>query len=193
MMARVKGLEEIDRTDRRIISLLMEKPDISQSEIASHLKLSQPAIYTRIRRMKNRGIITSLVGVNLKKTDLHIAKIEITAKDPWKIVEFFKECPICLNGLITSGKHNMCLFFVSEKLEAIDCCVNHHLRKNPNIIDVEFNVVVTPIKNLVVPLRMYHERQEKSPCGRICAKQPCYLAEKCLGCPATTFYKGKFL
>jgi len=50
---------EMDRTDKKIISLLMENPDISQSEIASHLKMSQPAIYTRIRRLKNRGIINS--------------------------------------------------------------------------------------------------------------------------------------
>ncbi len=189
----MKSLEKFDETDKRIISLLMENSDMSQSEIASHLKLSQPAIYTRIRQLKNREMINSLVGVNLKKTNLHIAKIEITAKDPWKIVEFFKNCPMCVNGFITSGKHNLCLFFVSEKLQAIDCCANHNLRKNPNVVDVEFNVVVTPVKDLVVPLKMYYKRKEKAPCGKVCPEQPCYPIEKCLGCPATVFYKGKFL
>jgi len=189
----MKSLKKLSETDRKIISLLMENSDISQNEIASHLNLSQPAIYTRIQRLKKCGIITRLVGVNLKNTNLHIAKIEITAKDPWKIVDFFKNCPMCVNGLITSGKHNMCLFFVSEKLQAIDCCVNHNLRKNPNIRDVEFNVVVAPVKDLMVPLKTYYERQDKSPCGKICAEQPCYPVEKCLGCPATIFYRGKFL
>ena len=183
---------EIDRTDKRIISLLMENPDISQSEIASHLKMSQPAIYTRIRRLKNRGIINSLVGINLKKTELHIAKIEITVKDPQKITNFFSKCPMCLNGLVTSGKHNVCLFLISEKLRAIESCVDHNIRKNPEVSDVEFNVVINPMKDWIASLKIYPEKLEKSPCGKICSKRPCYQMESCLGCPATIFYRGKF-
>ncbi|MGQ9545305.1 MAG: winged helix-turn-helix transcriptional regulator, partial [Candidatus Bathycorpusculaceae bacterium] len=119
-------MEKFDKNDKKIVSLLMEKPEMSQTAIASNLGLSQPAVYARIRRLRNSGIITRIVGVNLKETNLHMMKVEITAKEPWKIVDFFDKCPMFLNGFTISGKHNLCLFFVSEKLQAIECCVNHN-------------------------------------------------------------------
>ena len=186
-------MEKLDKNDRKIVSLLMEKPDMTQTAIANHLKLSQPAVYSRIRRLRDSRMITRIVGVNLKETNLHMVKVEITAKEPWKIVEFFDRCPMFLNGFIISGRHNLCLFFVSEKLQAIECCVNHNLRKNSEVLDAESNVVVTPVKDFVVPLTIYSEKQEKSPCGKKCAEQPCYPDGKCLGCPATDFYRGKLL
>jgi Lrp/AsnC family leucine-responsive transcriptional regulator len=187
---KVKSLEKLDETDRKIISLLAENPDLSQSAIARQLEMSQPAIYARMKRLRNSGIIAHVIGINLKNTKFYIAKVEMTAKDPWKVLDFFKNCPIYLNGLITSGRHNLCLFFISEKLQAIESCINHHIRRNPNVVDVEFNVVITPAKDLVVPVKLWNEKGDKSPCGKRCTEQPCYTSEKCLGCPATIFYKG---
>lgn len=189
----MESLEKLDETDRKIITLLVENPDISQSAIARHLNLSQPAIHARIRKLKDKGLIACMVGLNLKKTNFYIAKIEMTAKDPWKVLDFFSNCPMYVNGLITSGKHNLCLFFISEKLQAIESCINHHIRKNPNVMDVEFNVVITPAKDFVVPIKMWHEKKEASPCGKRCTEEPCYPSGKCLGCPATVFYKGNLL
>lgn len=189
----VRYLEKFDETDKKIISLLMEKPDMTQIAVANHLGLSQPAVYARIQRLRKAGIITRIVGVNVREVDLHMAKVEITAKEPWKIVDFFSKCPMFLNGFITSGKYNLCLILISEKLQAIECCVNHNLRKNPDVLDVETNVIVTPTKDFVVPLMLYSEKLGRSPCGKICTEQPCYPDGKCLGCPATVFYKGRLL
>jgi len=184
-------LEKLDETDRKIVSLLAENPDMSQSEIAYYLKMSQPAIHTRIKRLRNTGIIAHLIGVNLKGANFYVTKVEMTAKDPWKVLDFFKNCPMYLNGLITSGKHNLCLFFISEKLQAIESCINHHFRENPNEVDVEFNVLISLAKYFVVPVKLWHEKKKISPCGKCCTDEPCYLSGKCLGCPATVFYKGK--
>lgn len=183
----------MDETDRKIVSLLVENPGISQNVIAQNLEMSQPAICTRMKRLKNSRIITRMTGVNLKKTNLCMAKIEITARNPWKVLDFFKNCPMYLNGLIVSGRRNLCLFFISEKLQAIECCINYHIRENPNIADVEFHVVITPAEYFMVPIKIWNEKREKSPCGKCCTEQPCYRSEKCLGCPATVFYKGNLL
>lgn len=189
----MKSLEELDETDRKIVSLLVENPDMSQSAIARRLEMSQPAIYARIKRLRNRGVMAHLVGINLKNTKLYISKVEMTAKDPWKVLDFFKNCPMYLNGLITSGRHNLCLFFISEKLQAIETCINQHIRKNPNIVDVAFNVVITSAKDLVAPIKIWHEKGDVSPCGKRCTEELCYPSEKCLGCPKTVFYKGSLL
>lgn len=184
---------QIDEVNRKIISLLTENPKMSQSAIARVLGISQPAVYARIKQLEEAGIIEHVVGVNLRKTSLYIAKIDVTAKNPWKILEFFKNCPMYINGLVTSGRHNLCLFFISEKLSAIESCINFHIRKDPDVTDVEFNVVIATAKDLVVPIKMWHERRERSPCGRRCDRELCYPSGKCLGCPATIFYKGRIL
>ena len=191
-MKALRGVE-IDEIDKRIVSFLMEDPRISQSEIARRLGISQPAVYARIRRLEEAGVIEHVVGMNLKETDLYIAKIDMTARDPWKVLSFFENCPMFINGLVTSGRHNLCLFFIGEKLSAIESCINSHIRKNPNVTDVEFNVVIATAKDLVVPIRMWYKRGSRSPCGKICSDEPCYPSGKCIGCPATTFYKGRFL
>ena len=172
----MNSLEKIDETNRNIISLLVEDPSISQSEIARRLEMSQPAIHARMKQLRNSEIIAHVVGINLKNAKLYIAKVEMTAKDPWKVLDYFENCPMYLNGLITSGRHNLCLFFVSEKLQAIESCINHHIRRNPNVVDVEFNVVITPAKDLIVPVRLWNEKRGKSPCGKRCTEQPCYLS-----------------
>lgn len=186
-------MEELDETDRKIVSLLVENPHRSQSAIARQLGMSQPAIYARMKRLRNTGVITHMVGINLKNTPLYIAKVEMTTKDPWTVLDFFEQCPMYLNGLITSGRHNLCLFFISEKLQAIESCINHHIRKNPNIVDVEFNVVITSAKDLIAPVKIWRQKKEVSPCGKRCTEQPCYPSDKCLGCPSTVFYKGSLL
>ncbi len=186
-------MDDLDEIDRRIVSLLIDDPDMSQTAIASSLEMSQPAIYARIKRLRGRGILDRLVGTNLKNTRLYIAKVEMTTKDPWKVLDFFKNCPMYLNGLITSGRHNLCLFFVSEKLQAIESCINHHIRNNPNVIDVEFNVVITSAKDFIAPIKLWHEKVDVSPCGRKCTEQTCYVSGNCLGCPTTIFYKGSLL
>ena len=186
-------MRKIDETDKKIISLLTENPKMSQTAIAQKLKMSQPAVYARIKRLEDSGFIEHVVGLNLKKANFYMAKIDMTAKDPWKVLDFFKNCPMYINGLITSGRHNLCLFFISEKLSAIESCINFHIRKNPNVTDAEFNVVITTAKDLVVPVKMWYEKREKSPCGKRCSEEPCYPSGKCLGCPATIFYKGTIL
>jgi DNA-binding Lrp family transcriptional regulator len=186
-------IRKLDEIDKKIVSLVVQNPNMSQRLIGQHLKMSQPAICARMKRLMNSGVITYLVGLNLKLTSFYTVKIEMTAKDPWKVLDFFKNCPMYLNGFIISGKHNLCLFFISEKLQAIECCVSHHIRENNNVADVEFNVVITPAKDFVVPVKIWDKKREESPCGKRCTEQPCYPSGKCLGCPATIFYQGTIL
>jgi len=43
-----------------------------------------------------------------------MAKVDVIANNTSSILDIFKDCPYFLNGLIVSGKHNLCLFFVGE-------------------------------------------------------------------------------
>lgn len=189
----VRNLSRLDKIDKRIVSLLAENPEISQSDMANFLKISQPAVSMRIRELKNRGVITRFVGVNLKRASLRLAKVDITCSDTESVLKFFEKCPRCLNVLVTSGRHNLCLFFVGEDLTSLHACIDQHIRTQRNVKEVEFNLVITPLKDLVVPLRITKEKQEVSPCEKSCNECTYYLRGRCLGCPRTIFYKGNVL
>jgi len=181
---------KLDDVDKRILSLLVENSELSQSEIAHFLKISQPAVATRLRKLKNSGIIAHKIGVNLRKINLGFTKIDLSTNNSSEILELFEKCPLFLNGFITSGKRNLCLFLVSEDLASLDACMDSHIRSNPNVSDVEFSVVLSSARDFVSPLKMMKEKKEASPCGGRCDKCPYYKSKRCLGCPSTIYYRG---
>jgi len=180
----------IDETDRKIISLLGENSELSQSEIGYLLKISQPAIGARIHKLIQQGAISHQIGMNLKKANLEIAKVDLSTNNSAKILEIFEKCPLFLNGFVTSGKHNLCLFLVIENLASLDSCMDCHIRANPHVSDVEISVVVSSARDVIAPMKLIREKTEVSSCGEQCDKCYYYKSERCFGCPNTVHYRG---
>ena len=185
-----KIMLRIDEVDKRILSLLAENSELSQSEIGRFLKMSQPAVAARLRKLKQRGIIMHQVGVNLRKTKLGFVRVDVSTNNSGEILKLFEKCPLFLNGFVTSGNRNLCLFLVSEDLASLDACIDRHVRANPNVSDVEFSVVLSSARDFISPLKMIREKAEFSPCGGRCEKCSYYKSKRCLGCPSTIYYKG---
>jgi DNA-binding Lrp family transcriptional regulator len=189
----LKEKPDFDKKDRQILSLFRENPEISQSEIAEKIGISQPSVGVRLKKLRNKGAISHVVGMNFKRVGLYLAKVDLTTKDTSKVLNFFRDCPYFLNGLITSGKYNLCLFFMSEDIISLEAIVDAHLRQNPDVTDIDFNIVISPVSDLVFPVRMNFEKKSVPPCGykKTCAKCSYYTPEHCLGCPVTGHYRGK--
>jgi len=184
---------KIDEVDRKIVSLFMNNPEVSQSEIAGFLDISQPAVGARIKKLKDEGIITHFVGVNLKKSGLFLSKVDIETRETQKVLDFFNECPLYANGLATSGKRNLSIFLLGENMRSIVACVDKHVRGNPNIIDIEFNFVTELAKDLVLRVTMEKEKKDITSCGAKCGECTYYVLDRCLGCPKTVAYRGTLL
>jgi Lrp/AsnC family leucine-responsive transcriptional regulator len=180
----------LDETDRKVISLLAKNPELSQSEIGHLLKISQPAVGARIHKLRKQGIIAHQVGVNLMKAKLGISKIDVSTNNSAKILEIFEKCPLFLNGFVTSGKHNLCLFFLFEDLASLNACMDCHLRGNPLVSDAELSVVVSSARDVIVPMKLLRRKTEVSFCGEQCDKCDYYKSERCFGCPNTIHYRG---
>jgi len=186
-------MAKIDEVDRKIVSLLTKNPEMSQSEISEFLKISQPAVGVRIRKLKDEGIITHLVGIDLKKSGLFLAKVDIETRESQRILDFFKVCPLYANGLVTSGKRNLCLFLLAENIRSIVACIDKHIRGNSDIVDMELNFVIAPTNDIILPITLDKEEKQTSPCGEKCFECSYYTSDRCLGCPRTVAYKGTFL
>lgn len=158
----------LDDRDNTILSLMQKDPSVSQEEIAKKIKLSQPSVGARIRKLQEKGILNNINGVNFRVVDLEIAKIDVTSTDTGDIINEFKDCPFFLNALITSGKHNLCLFFMATDLKRLEGVVNHHLRGNPKVKDVEMNVIISTAKDFVLPLNIDFENKKQIACNQDC-------------------------
>ncbi len=183
---------DLDKRDREILSLLELNPEMSQNDMAEKLKISQPSISARVHKLKQKGALSHVVGMNLKKVNLYMAKVDVIANNTSSVLEIFKDCPYFLNGLIVSGKYNLCLFFIGEDIATLEAIVDGHLRSNPLVKGAEVSIVITTMKDLVMPVKMSFDTSSTPPCGNGCNCKYCphHISNRCLGCPVTSSYNG---
>ncbi|VVB92640.1 HTH-type transcriptional regulator LrpA [uncultured archaeon] len=184
---------DLDKRDREILSLLELNPEMSQNDMAEKLKISQPSVSARVHKLKQKGALSHVVGMNLKKVNLYMAKVDVIANNTSSVLEIFKDCPYFLNGLIVSGKHNLCLFFIGEDIATLEAIVDGHLRSNPLVKGAEVSIVITTMKDLIMPVKMNFDTSSTPPCGNGCNCKECphHISNRCLGCTVTNSYNGK--
>jgi len=186
-------LKGIDETDKKILHLLSQNPELSQAEISDRLKISQPAVSARLHKLREIGVLTHSIGTDIKKTQLFLAKMDIVTTDTEHVISLFDKCPLYLNSFLTSGKYNLTVLLVGENIRSIMSCVDSHLRMDPLIKEMEFNLIVTPIRDFIVPIRPILEKKKMSACETDCSTCTLYINNRCLGCPASVDYKGSLL
>ncbi|OPY33116.1 MAG: HTH-type transcriptional regulator LrpA [Methanomassiliicoccales archaeon PtaU1.Bin124] len=185
---------KIDEKDRKIVSMMAKDPDISQEAMATALKLSQPSVAARVARLRKDGVLQKQVGINPLKMGMYLAKVDLTSTNPSGILKMFHGCPYFANGFSVSGRHNLCLFFFSESVTTLEAIVNGHLRSNPTVSEVEFNIIISAENDFIVTSDLRPERADEAPCGidLECSDCPSFKEHKCNGCPVTGQYCGEF-
>jgi DNA-binding Lrp family transcriptional regulator len=158
----------LDDRDNTILAMMQQNPNISQEELAKKIKLSQPSVGARIRKLHEKGILSNVNGVNFRIVDLFLAKVDVNATDTAAVIKEFKDCPFFINALITSGKYNLCLFFTATDLQRLEGIVNCHLRGNTMIKEIELNIVISSAKDLVLPLNIDYENRTQLDCNQRC-------------------------
>ena len=158
----------LDDRDNTILSLLQKNPQISQDEIAKKIKLSQPSVGARIKKLHDKGILYNINGINFRVVDLALAKVDVNATDTAAVISEFKDCPFFLNALITSGKYNLCLLFTATDLKRMEGIVNYHLRGNPKVKDIQMNIVISTAKDFVIPMNIDYENKNQLNCEQHC-------------------------
>ena len=184
----------LDEKDKTIIDLYNSKPGISQGDIAKLLNLSQPSVAMRIKKLKNKGFIEQIIGINPHKVGLQIARVDIATNNPNKFLNIYRNCPFFLNGFNVSGKNNLSLLFIGENISSMESKVNRHLRGDKDVQNVEFNLIISIVKDFVVPVNIKADTDDKLQCGMDynCTECLSYKDNKCNGCPVKNQYKGSF-
>ena len=183
---------KLDEKDRKIITLLHDTPEISQEDIAENVHLSQPSVAIRIKKLKERGIINQLLGVNLNKVGIYVAMVFVRTTNTTKILNIFLDCPFFLNGFVISGEKNLMLLMAGEDLASLESIIDERLRPDEDVQSADFNIVISSIKDFVMPIKMIERPLNKPPCGIDYKECQAYHENRCFGCPATSRYKGNF-
>jgi Lrp/AsnC family leucine-responsive transcriptional regulator len=194
----VVGREErlpriIDDDDKKILRMLSENPELSQAELSKQLRISQPAVSARMRKLEESGTLARLVGTDVKKSQLFLARVNVSTNNVESVLKFLDTCPLYLNSFLTSGRHNLTIFLLGENIRSIMSCVDSHIRQNLPVRNLEFDLIVTPIRSFVVPIKPNIDKKRDSACGADCGVCTFYSSERCLGCPASVHYRGNLL
>jgi len=164
---------KIDEVDRNIIEIIQKEPMLTHTEIAKKVNRSQPTIGMRIRKLEKAGVLKFQAGINMKTIDLLLARVEIQTLKPEETVKLVKNCPYMLNAFRLSGKSNLSILVVSNKLAHLDEIVNHHFRKDPNILEVYMDIITDVTNDFVLPFDFNFENcgltSNNQCCGKCCA------------------------
>lgn len=146
---------DLDTRDNMILSMLKSNQEYSQENIAAVIKLSQPSVGARIRRLTKKGLLTKIYGANFKEVDLYLAKIDISTTDNVSsIIENIKNTPHFVNALLTSGRFNLCIFLTATDLNMLDKVISFYLLSNPCVKNLEMNLVISIENDMIMPLNI---------------------------------------
>jgi len=184
----------LDEKDKVIISMYSTDPHVSQEAIGKVLKLSQPSVAARVARLRQSGALESNAGVSPLRMGLYLAKVDLSSTKLESILKMFVGCPYFANGFSVSGRHNLCLFFFSESVTTLEAIVNGHIRSDPSVKDVDFDIVISSVKEFIIPVTLKPQKSKRPPCGIELRCKDCqsFKGRMCMGCPVTGEYQGSF-
>jgi DNA-binding Lrp family transcriptional regulator len=183
-----------DEKDKAILTMFSRNPGVSQDAIAKEIGLRQPSVAVRLRKLKDRGALEIQAGIDPFRIGLQMAKVDITSSNPAKVLDMFRNCPYFLNGFIVSGRDNLTLLFVAEQISTLEAIVDGHLRRLPEVTNVDFNIVIMAAKNMVMPVQLVWKKGEKQACGitEYCKDCDSFSSGRCAGCPIVEDMEGWF-
>jgi len=187
----------LDDVDRKIISQLQKDGRTTFQELAKFVGFSSMGVKKRVNRLLEKGILKVSALLNVKQLDLQAAVvlIEIESSEALeRLLERFKDCPRVVNIFTTLGGYNLIALVVAEDQDTLESISVEKcsLRSSEGIRRSEFYPIGNIHYSSFLPLREHltHKERTTAPCNVDC--RPCnrYKAQKCVGCPTTTYYRG---
>ncbi|MHA1776420.1 MAG: Lrp/AsnC family transcriptional regulator [Promethearchaeota archaeon] len=148
----------LDATDKAIINQLQLDPSITHSKIANILGLSQPAIGARIKKLTEKGLIATQIGVNFQKIpELNLLRVNMKTSRTNDVMELCEYCPFVINAIKSTGDYNMTIFMASRNLKHLDAVMDRHFRNKPYVSKIQMDLVTSMAKPIIFPLNMTME------------------------------------
>ena len=188
---------KIDDVDRKIISELLKDGRLSYVDLGKAIGYTIMGAKRRVQKMLSSGLIRVSADINVDKLGLHAALIllEFESREALnRCLEKFKDCPRIVNMFTLFAGYNLAALVIAEdkdtlESESMEKC---SLRCSDGVRRTEFYPIGTIFFSPYLKVRMNLVTKDKkiTPCRVKCDACERYKADKCVGCPATIYYKG---
>ncbi len=187
----------MDKRDRELTSILQENGRITLSEIAKKMKISSMGVKKRLDKLLNSEVIKIKPLINTEKLKIITAIISMemeSAKALERLLERFKDCPRIIKFFVTTGGYNLFALIYAEDYHSLESVSLEKcsLRSQEGVRRFE----IYPIQEIhydgYLDIKVVSNKdREYAPCGVFCGDCKRYTTNRCLGCPATKYYRGE--
>ena len=143
----------LDETDCALLRLLQQDADQSAAALAKNLEMSQPAIWRRIKRLKEEGVIKG-VALNLNREKLGLGVtvflgIKLATKGRVSLEDFeraVKAIPEVQQIEHVLGLYDYRLRVVARDISDFERVLRRRIMTLPGVGDLEANVLLSEEK-----------------------------------------------
>ena len=187
----------MDEVDKKIIAQLQADGRTSLEELAKITGFTNMGTKKRMDKLVDTGKIRISALINPNALGLHPAIVMLemeSAEAMQNVLDRFEECPRVVQIFKTIGGYNLMALIVAETRETLESISMEKcsLRCSKGIRRSEFYPISDTYFSPFLQIRENLAQKEKkvAPCNVEC--EPCsrYETQKCVGCPATSNYKG---
>ena len=143
----------LDETDRALLRLLQQDADQSAAALAKNLDMSQPAIWRRIKRLKEEGVIKGVtLNLNREKLGLGVTVflgIKLATKGRVSLEDFeraVKAIPEVQQIEHVLGLYDYRLRVVARDISDFERVLRRRIMTLPGVGDLEANVLLSEEK-----------------------------------------------
>jgi DNA-binding Lrp family transcriptional regulator len=185
-----------DEIDRKIISILREDGRASYKKLGDALGFTLMGAKRRVEKILDEDLvkICALENVDALGYQAALILLEIDNRRSLKrILDRFERCPRVVNFFTLLSGYNLAALVIAEDIdtlesESLERC---SLRSQEGIRRSEFYPIgeIHYSAFLAVREELFGGLDVEAPCGVNCGECPRYEEDRCLGCPATKFYR----
>ncbi|MHA1672259.1 MAG: Lrp/AsnC family transcriptional regulator [Promethearchaeota archaeon] len=178
-------LSKLDDIDKSIIKILQDDPNITHSQIAKSLDRSQPAIGARIKKLMEKGILATQIGVDFSNSEinssLNLVKVEMSTTRPEDVFAMSDTCPYIINALKISGEYNILMFMACSSLKRLDTILDRHFRNKDFVRKIRMDLITSYAHSFILPVNFNTENFDHpdDPCTETtCPSCELYISQK---------------
>ena len=186
---------KLDKINLEILNSLIEDNKINYSQLGKKLGLSHVAIKNRFESLINNNFIKTNIAVNFSKLDYKLGLIlmEVETSALEHLFEIYQKCPRVIYYFEVMGQYNLALLFFGENEKTFETilksCMLYSIEgiHKSNILIYRYSP-----EDIFLPLNfsLLNQESEDTPCGTCCNNCGAFKENRCVGCPASFYYKG---
>lgn len=187
----------MDEIDKKIIVQLQINGRATLKEMAKATGYTSMGVKRRIDKLTTQKIVRVSASLNLNELKLYAALIFLEIKGGEarrKILEKFRECPRIIHVFTSLSGYNLIAFVIAEDQNTLESESSEKcsLRSQEGVLRSEFYPISEVEYEPFLNTRQYYAYKEKrvATCGADCKSCKRYRSNKCVGCPATKYYRG---